>query len=266
MTVASCESDASPLQLEPVAMFSWGTLQDRLRMSILSITSSHSMPFDAESSSALYATGFVVDAEQGIVLSNRHVMGPGPSFHKATFFDNQEVHLQPVYYDPEHDFSFFRYDPLGLKGDMPKSIGLKPAKARSGLEIRVIGNDSNEKLSVHQGELSQLDRNAPKYGRTGDDCYSDVNTFYYQASTSSKGGSSGSPVVDIEGDAVAINAGGNNNSSSSFFLPLERVLYAFGYILRGDIPPRGTVQAVFKHITHVQAERLGLGQDAAAKE
>ncbi|KAJ2798778.1 hypothetical protein H4R20_004697 [Coemansia guatemalensis] len=246
--------------------YTWGTLQSRLRTSVVSICISFSLPFDTETNYSSYATGFVVDTEQGIILSNRHVMGSGPTYHKATFFDNQEVYLQPLYYDPEHDFSFFRYIPSELKNISPKAIRLAPHKARSGLEIRVIGNDSNEKMSVHQGELSQLDRNVPEYGSNNYESYNDLNTFYYQASTSSKGGSSGSPVVDIEGDAVAINCGGNFQSSSNFFLPLERVLYAFDYILRKEIPSRGTLQVVFKHVTHVQAERLGLSEEVAAEE
>ncbi|KAJ2259021.1 hypothetical protein GGI13_000261 [Coemansia sp. RSA 455] len=242
----------------------WDTLQDRLRLSVVSISTSHCFYFGHASAASFNATGFVVDAEQGIILSNRHVMGPGPSFHKATFFNNQELFLQPTYYDPIHDFAFFRYDPADLKNSfVPKEIKLAPEKARSGMEFRIVGNNANEKMSVHQGELSQLDRNAPDYGAN---TYVDFNTFYYQASSTSHSGSSGSPVVDVEGDAVALNAGSGCSSSSSFFLPLERVVYALDYVRRWEIPPRGTLQAVFKHITHVQAAHLGLDPEAAARE
>ncbi|KAJ1806377.1 hypothetical protein LPJ77_003660 [Coemansia sp. RSA 2523] len=259
MTISSGESK------DKTNEYSWSTLQERLRASVVSICISFPIPFDTEINSMSYATGFVVDADQGIILSNRHVMGPGPSSHKATFFDNQELFLQPTYYDPEHDFSFFRYDPAELKGIEPKAIRLAPEKAHSGLEIRVVGNNGNEKMSVHQGELSQLDRNAPVYNRNSNGSYNDINTFYYQASTTSEGGSSGSPVVDIAGDAVAIKAGGNR-AASNYMMPLQPVKYAFDYIRRGEIPPRGTLQVVFRHITHVQAEKLGLEAAAAASE
>jgi S1-C subfamily serine protease len=33
--------------------------------------------FDTEAASSSYATGFVVDAERGIILTNRHVITPG---------------------------------------------------------------------------------------------------------------------------------------------------------------------------------------------
>ncbi|KAJ2331935.1 hypothetical protein GGI00_003029, partial [Coemansia sp. RSA 2681] len=45
-----------------------------------------------------------------------------------------------------------------------------------------------------------------------------------------------------------------------------RVVYALDYVRRWEIPPRGTLQAVFKHITHVQAAHLGLESGVAARE
>lgn len=34
-------------------------------------------PFDTESAKSSYATGFVVDKEKGLILTNRHVATPG---------------------------------------------------------------------------------------------------------------------------------------------------------------------------------------------
>ncbi|KAJ1799782.1 hypothetical protein LPJ59_001585, partial [Coemansia sp. RSA 2399] len=258
-TDTTTSKDATPVD---GVSHSWNTIQDRLRTSVVSISTNRPMAFEEDSPETSYATGFVVDSEKGIILSNRHVMGTGPSFHKATFFGNQVVYLQPAYYDPVHDFAFFRYDPSEVQGIEPTAIRLAPEKARSGLEFRIVGNTSNERMSVHQGELSQLDRNAPRY--TGN--YSDFNTFYFQASSGSKGGSSGSPVVDIEGDAVAIKCGSKDISSTAYMLPLERVVYALDYVKEGLVPPRGTLQTVFGHVDHTGIGRLGLSPEMAGSE
>jgi pro-apoptotic serine protease NMA111 len=104
----------------------WARTLERIATSVVTIQIDQTRSFDTERNVTAQATGFVIDADRGLILTNRHVVTPGPVIAEAIFLNHEEVELRAVYRDPIHDFGIYHYDPAKLRFMKPAALPLAP--------------------------------------------------------------------------------------------------------------------------------------------
>lgn len=74
----------------------WQATIETVVKSVVSIHFCQTCSFDTDMSMSSQATGFVVDAERGYILTNRHVVCAGPFWGYCIFDNHEEVGTSPV--------------------------------------------------------------------------------------------------------------------------------------------------------------------------
>lgn len=118
----------------------WQATIENVVRNVVSIRFCQTCSFDTDPALNSEATGFVVDAERGYILTNRHVVGSGPFWGYCIFDNHEEVDAYPVYRDPVHDFGILKFDPKAIKYMPVKALTLRPDLAKGRLQ------DSNSSL------------------------------------------------------------------------------------------------------------------------
>lgn len=108
----------------------WQKTIERVVRSVVSIRFCLTCSFDTEGATTSEATGFIVDSEKGYILTNRHVVSPGPFWGYCVFDNHEECDVYPVYRDPVHDFGILRFDPKAIKYMPVTALVLRPDLAR----------------------------------------------------------------------------------------------------------------------------------------
>ena len=73
----------------------WQATIERVVKSVVSIHFCQTCAFDTDLSSSSQATGFIVDAERGYIMTNRHVVCAGPFWGYCIFDNHEEVGRYP---------------------------------------------------------------------------------------------------------------------------------------------------------------------------
>lgn len=227
----------------------WAGTIERLKPTVVNLEVTTQVNIAFEKPGKWYGTGFIVDAERGIIATNRHLTSTGPAHIKLTFVDGSSTEGRVLYYDYYHDFAFVRFDPSSV------TLPLREASLGSSFDLRsqqtvlLIGNNEREEYSVKIGMVvnATVDK--------GDRRSSTIHTSFDRT-----GGSSGSPVFDENEEVVGIHFAGTD--TSSFELPVEYLRDSLQAIREGKLPRRGDVGVQLAYVNLDDATKhVGITED-----
>src|SRR5215468_11346878 len=186
-------------------------------------------PIERETEAA--GSGVIVDAAQGYVLTNAHVVENATSI-EVTTKDNHRFNAKLIGRDPETDIAVLQI-PAGSLTAVP--IG-DSDRLQVGDFVLAIGNPFGLGQTVTSGIVSALGRSG-----LGIEGYED----FIQTDASINPGNSGGPLVDLQGRVVGINtailAPSGANIGIGFAVPISMArqimeqLISYGEIKRGRI-------------------------------
>lgn len=85
-------------------------------------------------------------------------------------------------------------------------------------------------------------------------------TEYLQGSADVSGGSSGSPVINKNGEVVGMVSAGSFIESTDYYLPVAKMRYVLDCLRFGQLVQRGTLQSTWLSKTRAECDALGVTQ------
>ena len=193
-------------------------------------------------------SGVIVDAENGYILTNFHVIENAEEIDVA-LEDDRVLEATVIGSDADSDIAVLQVEPDGLE-EMP--LGNSEA-LRVGDFVLAIGNPFRLQHTVTSGIVSGL-------GRTG------INPFGYedfiQTDASINPGNSGGALINLRGELVGINtaifSGSGGNIGIGFAIPVNMARNVMNQILSFGSVRRGLLGITMDEVTQDIAETYEL--------
>tara|TARA_B100001778_G_scaffold324668_1_gene319270 strand:- start:5184 stop:6698 length:1515 start_codon:yes stop_codon:yes gene_type:complete len=194
-------------------------------------------------------SGFVIDAKNGYIVTNNHVIADGENI-RITFADDVTLDAELVGTDDKTDLAVLKVDPT--KHKLTQANFGNSDKLRIGEWILVIGNPFGLGASVSAGVVSARAR----------DINSGPYDDYIQTDASINKGNSGGPMFDTDGNVVGINTAIFSPTGGSvgigFAIPSNMAKNVIDQIIQYGRTKRGWLGVRIQEVTPEIAESLGL--------
>jgi serine protease Do len=194
-------------------------------------------------------SGFVVDAEQGLIVTNNHVIADADEI-EVNFNDGAKLKATLVGTDTKTDISVLKVDPKARK---LKAVKFGDSdKMRIGDWVMAIGNPFGLGGTVTIGIVSARNR--------------DINSGPYddfiQTDAAINRGNSGGPLFNMEGEVVGINTAIISPSGGSigigFSIPSQLAIGVVDQLSKYGETRRGWLGVRIQPVTDEIAESLGM--------
>ncbi|WP_163268160.1 DegQ family serine endoprotease [Chelativorans alearense] len=196
-------------------------------------------------------SGFIVDAEEGIIVTNNHVI-TGADEIIVNFADGETRTAELIGVDTKTDIAVLKIDPQG-KALQEVQFGDSEAM-RIGDWVMAIGNPFGFGGSVTVGIVSAQNR------QIGSGPYDD----YIQTDAAINRGNSGGPLFNMDGEVIGINTAIISPTGGSigigFAIPSNLAVNVAGQLREFGETRRGWLGVRIQPVTEEIAESLGLDE------
>jgi S1-C subfamily serine protease len=198
-------------------------------------------------------SGFVIDGEKGLILTNNHVLG-GSQKIVVTFADQSKYDAEVLAKDPANDLGLIRITP---RKKLPAMRMGDSDTVQVGQKVLAIGNPFGLDGTLTTGVVSSLQRTIRDEGNR-------ELEGMIQTDAAINPGNSGGPLLDSQGNVIGINTaiyGPGGNIGIGFAMPVNRAKQMLQDFRAGKSfkRPRLGVEVVF--VTGEWAEALRLPPD-----
>ena len=241
------------LLLFPLTTFASNDLFDHATNAAVLIQTNiiHGFSEDKEAEKTTEGSGFLIDKENGLIMTNAHVAGRGVSdiflrFHKQ----RRSIKAEKYFVDPYHDVAILKIDPKSIPLSANQLSLDCDYNLKRGEEIFAIGHPENTEFQITRGVLSGEFDN-------------DVDGIFWSTDLVIEPGSSGGAAISYEsGQVIGIATAGWDESDISLLTKSRDICTIWKPIQNESSPTRPLVGFQQMMVEGYLSKYIGLVYDA----